>query len=162
MKKLLLVRHCKSGWDEDVFSDFDRKLTNQGIKDGKEMAAIISKNTPTVHKIITSSAKRALTTAKLFADAYSIDCEDITQDKGIYEMDAQYSQNLISRQDSDNDVILFVGHNPTIVSLAKKLTRQQVSFFDAGGVMLIEFDIEYWNDIITKPGRIIFYEAPLN
>ena len=37
MKKLYLIRHGKSSWDDDEISDFDRSLKNRGVKNAYEM-----------------------------------------------------------------------------------------------------------------------------
>ena len=72
MKTVYLIRHAKSEWGNPDIQDFDRSLSSRGMRDAPFMAAkfneIIHKQGLTVHKIISSSALRAKTTAGFFAE----------------------------------------------------------------------------------------------
>ena len=43
MKKLIIIRHCKSSWSDLNLNDFDRPLNNRGIQDGNLMSKELSK-----------------------------------------------------------------------------------------------------------------------
>ena len=66
VKTILLMRHGKSNWEEDV-SDFDRPLTARGKNDSPLMGKFLLKCKKTPFLIISSSAKRAKETAELLA-----------------------------------------------------------------------------------------------
>jgi phosphohistidine phosphatase len=74
MKKLTLIRHAKSDWDNDL-SDFDRPLNSRGKKEAPIMAKYVKDNLPKVDLIISSPATRAEETAIAFAkeNDYPID-----------------------------------------------------------------------------------------
>ena len=42
MKKLIIIRHCKSSWSDSSLSDFERPLNNRGINDGELMSEKLS------------------------------------------------------------------------------------------------------------------------
>ena len=49
MKKLFLIRHAKSSWENPDLSDFERPLNNRGIQNAPVMAKRFIKN-GTPHK----------------------------------------------------------------------------------------------------------------
>ena len=42
MRKLIIIRHCKSSWSNSSLSDFERPLNNRGLKDGELMSEKLS------------------------------------------------------------------------------------------------------------------------
>ena len=61
-----MIRHGKSDWGNPYQDDFDRALNHRGILDAKNMGDHL-KNYSNPDSIISSSAKRAITTAHLLA-----------------------------------------------------------------------------------------------
>lgn len=45
MKKLYLVRHAKSSWEDITLDDFDRPLNKRGEKDAPFMGKLLHKKT---------------------------------------------------------------------------------------------------------------------
>ena len=43
MKKLFLIRHAKSSWEDFNLDDFDRPLNNRGEKDAPFMGKLLKK-----------------------------------------------------------------------------------------------------------------------
>ena len=71
MKKIiLLVRHAKSGWNDASLSDLERKLTDRGKSDAKMMAKRLQKRSIEIDAFVSSPAKRASKTAKIFMKQY--------------------------------------------------------------------------------------------
>lgn len=161
MKHILLVRHAKSGWDDDIKADFDRRLTKQGNKDAAEMAALIHRNVPQIDHILSSSSVRAMATTQYFADAYNIDFANIVADIGLYEKNHLYARRLLASQNDTHNTILLVAHNPMITDLFMQLTSSLTFTLEACSVSYIEFPIQHWSEINDCRGKLIFTEAPL-
>ena len=70
MKTLLIIRHAKSGWDDPSLSDFNRTLTERGKSDAVMMAKRIKNNSIKIDAFVSSPAKRAKKTAKIFMKEY--------------------------------------------------------------------------------------------
>ncbi|HEY2727352.1 MAG TPA: histidine phosphatase family protein, partial [Parafilimonas sp.] len=86
VKSLLLVRHAKSSWEDIAQKDFDRPLNQRGKKDAPAMAKRIRKEKKLqLDAIISSPAKRALSTAKFFADEFDIKKKHIIEKPELYE-----------------------------------------------------------------------------
>ena len=43
MKKLIIIRHSKSSWDDPNLSDFDRPLNNRGNRNAEMMSLKLSR-----------------------------------------------------------------------------------------------------------------------
>lgn len=84
MKLLLLIRHAKSSWKDTRLDDHDRTLNKRGEHDAPFMATVLKKKHITTDLIITSTATRALLTAKIFAKELGYKKDHIIQDKGLY------------------------------------------------------------------------------
>ena len=91
MKRLTLLRHAKSSWKDLSLPDAMRPLNKRGKRsDAPEMGlALRPALTPTVdYLIVASPAKRALSTARLFAeDRRGIALDDIVVDDRVYAAD---------------------------------------------------------------------------
>jgi len=85
MKDLYLIRHAKSDWENISQTDFDRPLNKRGLKNAPFMAEILSKKLKSIDEIISSPAKRAISTAVFFAEEFNVDKKKIAQDERIYE-----------------------------------------------------------------------------
>ncbi|MBK9061174.1 MAG: histidine phosphatase family protein [Flavobacteriales bacterium] len=69
MRTLYIVRHAKSSWADPGMSDFDRPLNERGMHDAPMMAERFDGRLEPVDLLMSSPAKRALTTANFFAAA---------------------------------------------------------------------------------------------
>lgn len=145
MKTLYIARHAKSDWGQLGYSDFDRPLNEKGLGDAKAMADHLGILNIKVDSIITSSAKRALTTAKFYAEKILTDGELIEIDE-IYQAEEHDMLNLIKSLSDNYDFVMLVGHNPTFSFLVKLLSDQSVEM-SAGCVIKLEIDQDSWNKV---------------
>jgi phosphohistidine phosphatase len=67
MKRLFLVRHAKSSWDDPALLDRDRPLDGRGERDSVKMGKRLAERDARIDLILSSPAKRALATAEVFA-----------------------------------------------------------------------------------------------
>ena len=70
MKRLLLVRHGKSSWKDPELSDFDRPPNRRGKEDAPAMGRRLAERGWLPALIITSPAKRAVSTMKRIAEEF--------------------------------------------------------------------------------------------
>lgn len=158
MKTLYLVRHASSFIDSPTKKDIDRPLNYAGINEAEIMAKYLRKK-GRVDLIITSSAERAVTTAQIFAKYFFYPVAKIREETGIYSNTVTDSLIALGTCGDDVDHVLFVGHNPSITLLANELITEPLSSFRTAGIACIEFEIEKWNEIISK-GNLKFYSDP--
>lgn len=154
MRKLFLVRHAKSSWDQPGLRDFDRPLNNRGQHDAPRMAKVLKKMGIQPDLLVSSTANRALTTARFFAEGLGVPEADIVKKQDIYEAYPSVILRIISGlPDSANTVFLF-GHNPTFTDVANEFTEDYIDNVPTCGVVYIESSAATWADVYEGNTRV--------
>jgi len=116
--KLLFIRHSLAV-DRDEFEghDFDRPLSEKGIKRAKKFFKEIKKIYPHIDYIITSTAKRAFKTSEILKDFYP-HAKFIKTNKLLPGANIN---DLKSEINGKSGVIAVVGHEPDISEMIKDM-----------------------------------------
>ena len=112
MPVLMLMRHGKSCWDEPWDCDHDRPLAKRGVRAAGQVGRIVSEAGLEPQLVITSSAVRALTTARLASEAGSWSCPIETMDE-LYGGGVETVLTVVRGLSSSVERTMLVGHNPT-------------------------------------------------
>lgn len=155
MKKLLLIRHAKAG--SHNMTDFERPLTNSGIRDAEFMAHQLQKAGLIPQHILTSAALRTQTTANIIAQTLNVTHK--TADKAIYEAGTRTLLRIINYLPAEYNFVALVGHNPGISNILYELSGEMRDMPPAG-IALIEFDLDDWQLVHTDTGKLSWYSAP--
>ena len=124
MKTLFLIRHAKSSWDDTALPDKDRPLNDRGKRDAPKMGKRLAKRDVKPDLILSSPAKRALTTAEIIAKKLDYKLKDIVVDDRLYAGAVHDLLNVIHKLgDKPKRVILF-GHNPELTEFAHRLSSR--------------------------------------
>ena len=67
MKRLTLIRHAKSDWEYPELDDHDRPLNKRGLETAPKVGNYLMENDVNPDIMLSSTANRAITTAKLIA-----------------------------------------------------------------------------------------------
>src|SRR6478735_7572769 len=104
MKQLIIVRHAKSSWDNPLLADFDRPLNKRGETDAPRMGKRIKERKIIPDLVISSPAERALSTCKVFCNAFQFPVERIQIEKKLYHAsEEQIISVLKTVKDHPND-----------------------------------------------------------
>ena len=160
MKSLFLTRHAKSSWDHTGLSDIDRPLNRRGEKAAPLMAELIYKKKDIPDILISSPAKRAFSTAKVFAEIFGYIENDIIINNTIYGAGPYQLLDIVKDQENINHTIMLFGHNPTFTTFANMLSNENIFNVVTCGVVRIDFNIQNWIDIDYGSGDMIYYEYP--
>lgn len=160
MKKLYIVRHAKSSWDESEVSDHDRKLNERGNHDAPKMGELFRELGYIPDIIYSSSAKRALTTAKTISRKIGYPIEDIVVTHEIYDAMTSDLMKLINKVDDDNESLMLFGHNPSFTVLSNLLSDQYIDNIPTCGASVLELKVTSWNDVESDCGKLIAFEYP--
>ncbi|WP_316804515.1 SixA phosphatase family protein [Pedobacter nototheniae] len=160
MKQLLLVRHGKSDWGTAAQTDFDRPLNKRGKENAPEMAERLLKRGFKFDLMVSSPAKRALTTAKYFAEAYQT--ENIQLEKLIYEANTTTLLKIVNSFGEDTDTVIMFGHNPGFTDFANELSDANIYNIPTAGMVLISFPFESWKMVSRGTGEMVFFDYPKN
>jgi phosphohistidine phosphatase len=124
MTTLLVLRHGKAG--ESDLGDRERELTPRGRRDAKAIAKTIAHRKLSPERIISSSAARALETAKLVARELDFDgpLESLEE---LYLAEPERYLSAVARLGGEAERVLLVGHNPGLEQLVEHLTGGRVA-----------------------------------
>lgn len=160
MKKVYVVRHAKSSWDDASLRDFDRPLNNRGMRDLPDMGQRLSKLQVLPDLIISSPANRALTTAKGISHKIGYDFSNIQTEPDLYHAGAQTIREIISKVDDSIASVMIFGHNPGFTDLIARLSDLNLYNLPTCAVCGIELDISSWKEIINTRGKYFYYDYP--
>jgi phosphohistidine phosphatase len=161
MKQLFLIRHAKSSWKDTSISDFDRKLNPRGKKNAPEMGKRLKKRNFIPDLIISSPAKRAISTAKLVAKELGIDPKDIRIEPKLYEASYEGFLSVIHSIEEQFNNVFVVGHNPSITEVMNELGDHRINNASTCSVMGIGFNAQHWNEIVYR-GSTFYFDFPKN
>ena len=159
MKKLILIRHAKSAWNNPWLADHDRPLGERGIKDAPKMAKRLKKRKLIPEIILSSTAIRAAETAKITAAELNFPCEEICYEKKLYHASPQTILKYIHLQKDSKNTLLLVGHNPGLNELISYLGVPLENLPTAGQVAFT-LKSDHWNELTPENIQIWFVDYP--
>src|SRR5258708_2379031 len=124
MKTLFLIRHAKSSWDDTALPDKDRPLDDRGRRDAPKMGKRLAKRDVKPDLILSSPARRALTTAEVIAEKLDYKLKDIVVDNRLYAGGADDLLNVIHELRDKLERVMLFGHNPEFTELAHRLSSK--------------------------------------
>ena len=159
MKKIILVRHAESSFSSFQISDFDRPLSENGILESNLISSKLKENKISIDYFISSSANRALSTAKIFAENLNFNFLNIVVNDNIYNASISHLIDIISTIPNNfNEVIVF-GHNPSLHKLSQNLTNSIIYEFPTCSAFCIKFDVEDWSDLNNGQKDFFLYPS---
>ncbi len=155
MRTLYLIRHAKSSWGNPGLRDHDRPLNERGLHDAPKMAQLIAAQGVNPDMLVSSTAKRALSTALFFAEAFKMEPGAIQREPRIYEAFPQEILRLISElPDSATTVFLF-GHNPTFTEVANHFIENDfIENVPTCGIVKINSTASSWNSLYEGNSKV--------
>jgi len=153
MVNLLVMRHAKSDWELSQ-SDFDRTLNERGKKDAPLMGKLLKKMDLVPQIILSSTAKRAKSTALLVAAEANYK-QEIVWKQSFYLCSTQEIINEIRKLDNAIELAMVVAHNDTMENLVSELTSNGTLkvIMSTASIALISFYCK-WNEIGINTGTL--------
>ncbi|QDO89610.1 histidine phosphatase family protein [Ornithinimicrobium ciconiae] len=125
-KRLLLVRHAKT---EQVPGkvDHDRELLPRGVADARAGGAWIVEHELVPHLVLCSTATRAQQTWQEMAEGGRLRDVEVWSDRRIYNAYPEEILDPIREVPEDTQVLMVVGHAPSIPALGEVLADETTS-----------------------------------
>jgi phosphohistidine phosphatase len=166
-KRLILLRHAKSSWDDPSLADFDRPLSNRGRKAAPLVGAYLGRHGLVPGLVLTSSARRTVETLDLVSAGWQTK-PTVRKLKSLYLAMPREMLRRVQAIGHEPDCVMLVGHNPGIADLANWLCShgkadQRAGLarkFPTGAIAAIEFDVEDWGDVDAETGHLIDFATP--
>lgn len=162
MKTLYIIRHAKSSWDGSAVDDLDRPLNERGKLDAPRMGKRLKEKDIHPDIMLSSPAKRALSTGRRIAKILKYPKEAIATDRRLYHADEETILSVVQElKDKFNNVILF-SHNPGLTDFVNTLINGEFDIDNVPtcGVVAFQFDVDSWKDITWGKGKMLFFDYP--
>ena len=160
MKTLTILRHAKSSWGDDSLVDHERPLNSRGKRDAPVMAARIAREGIRPSLILSSSAKRAWSTAKEVARELSYPAEFLQRERDLYHAGVSRLLDVLAKQDVGFNNILLVGHNPGLTDFANYLVPDLTDNIPTCGYASVNIDVDDWNLKDARSVELLSYDYP--
>lgn len=166
-KRLILLRHAKSAWDNQDVADFERPLSSRGRKAAPVVGAYLARKNCLPELVLCSSAKRAAETLDLVMAGWPRQ-PVVRKLKNLYHAMPREMLKRVQGTGNEHGTVMLVGHNPGIADLANWLShdgdpagRAALSRkFPTAAVAVIDFDVEDWRDVEAETGRLVDFATP--
>jgi phosphohistidine phosphatase len=163
LKRLLLIRHAKSSWDDPALADHERPLAPRGQKAAERIAQHLGGSEATIDLVLCSSSRRTRETLEHLSSAFG-DAEVHVED-GLYGASAG---DLLDRLHEVADAVggvAVIAHNPGIQDLTIELARdgrhvgRALKKFPTAAVAVLEFDAT-WSELADGRARLVDFTVP--
>jgi phosphohistidine phosphatase len=162
MKTLLLIRHAKSSWDDPKLSDFERTLTERGKSDAKMMAKRIKDKSIEIKFFVSSPAKRAKKTAKIFMKEFDEKEKNLLLFPSLYEGSVQNFYDAVEGLDQKEDKVALFAHNPGISDFVNSLDCSPVYNMPTCAVFALKIKTKDWKEFREAEKEFLFFDYPKN
>jgi phosphohistidine phosphatase len=163
MKRLIVVRHAKSSWDEPSMKDFNRPLSKRGEKDAPRMAKRLREKDVHPNVVLTSTAVRAAATCEKFCEVLKFPAAQIQHEKKLYHASEENLFEILKTvKDSkdDEEVVMLFGHNPGLTEFVNTLLDEDIENVPTCGIVSCEVKISKWQDIHPGCGDLEYFDYP--
>lgn len=158
MKRLHLLRHAKSAWNDAALDDHDRPLAPRGRSAAKALALRLAQRRIHPQLVICSTATRARQTLSLIADA--VEEAQTVYEPRLYHASLEALRHRVSELPDDCDEVLMVGHNPGLQDLAVDLAepgplRDRIAVkLPTGALVTITGMVDTWDELSAGRGTL--------
>lgn len=159
MKELFIIRHAKSSWSNFQERDFDRPLNERGRVAAPEMGERLVKGGITPNAIVSSPAKRAITTARLIAGEFERQIQIIEEPK-LYHASPLLLLDIVNGLPDKFEKVFLVGHNPGLTDFSEYLSDAQLGSLPTAAVVGIRFEIDSWSLVSGSTGDFFLFDYP--
>ncbi|MCP1468951.1 phosphohistidine phosphatase [Sphingobium sp. OAS761] len=168
MKRLTLLRHAKSDWDDPVARDFDRPLNRRGEKAARTMGEFAARKQMRFDALIASPAVRVVQTLETFFDGFGTTLEP-RWDRRIYLASSPTLFDVLRDLPDSADSVLMAGHNPGLEELILDLVpddgasslREDVEVkFPTASIAVMELGIDHWSEVRENAATLASFTRP--
>jgi len=162
MRRLILMRHAKSDWDDPSLSDHDRPLNSRGRKAARALGRWLREQDLIPDTALISTATRTRETWEGLVSDWSSPPE-ATFLRELYH--AEPDAMLAVLRKAETPTLLLLGHNPGLAELAHLLVAEapdhpKFARYPTGATLVADFDTEGWGEIRPGAARTIAFVVP--
>lgn len=157
MRRLHLLRHAKSSWDDPDLADSDRPLAPRGRKATGRIAKWAREHDIRPKLVVASSAARARET--LSAVLPGLGEPEVWVEDALYGAGSDSLLERVQALPDEAEEAMLVGHNPGLADLLLLLAEpgalreRAAAKVPTGALATLDADVERWSDV--RPGRAV-------
>lgn len=164
MKRLGLLRHAKSDWDDMSTRDFDRGLNARGRRGAALMGEHIRSSDYSFDILLASPAERVKKTLESAELGLSP-----RFDQRLYLSSADTMIDVIQEKAGEADAVMICAHNPGLQEMLLRLIApaNENALFDEASVKfptaafaVIELAIDSWAELGGEDGTLVHFTRP--
>lgn len=156
MKRLILMRHAKSGWDDPLLDDHDRPLNQRGRLASVLMGTFLAEAGLAPDLALISSARRTQETWERMALGRP---SQVKPD--LYLAGPLAIINAAQAADDSAGTVLILGHQPGMEDAANRFCAEGLlDGYPTAKITVIGFDVSKWRDLSFSTGRILQEASP--
>jgi phosphohistidine phosphatase len=168
MKRLCLLRHAKSGWDEPAARDFDRALNARGRRGARTMGRFLRDEKIAFDRVVASPAVRVVETLDALGEGYG----EALAPQFVPRLYLAAAATLLDQIHETPDAVgslLLSGHNPGMEELVLLLANAREGEalrlsveekFPTAAFVELDFDVAHWADVAAGGGRLARFVRP--
>jgi phosphohistidine phosphatase len=162
MKRLTILRHAKSSWDQPEGGDFDRPLNDRGRSAAVRMGRELKQRGVRFDVVLASPATRVRETLDRLAKGYGEFDAEIRFEQSLYLADAATLLDQVKALRDDVEAPLLVGHNPGLQRLILLLAAEDdkarrklvAEKYPTAALAVIELPAARWSAIKWRGGTL--------
>ncbi len=161
LRRLIMIRHAKSGWGNPLQSDFDRPLNERGRLEAPEMGKRLKELNIIPDLVICSTAKRTRQTAKKIASAVGYDLEHVLWEEKLYHCIPSVFEEVMHEVSEQVKTLFIIAHNPGITEFVNQLSPEfKLDSMPTCGMAGVSFESDEWNNFLLVERKVILFEQP--
>lgn len=160
-RRLILMRHAKSSWDDPRLADHDRTLNSRGIRACALIGKWLAENGYQPDEALVSSASRTQETwtrvAGLLAPVPA------RSEIRLYHADPAIMLKVL--QGATGPTVAMVGHNPGIAEFAARMLRlapdhAEFRRYPTAATLVADFPVDDWAELRPASGQMVDFIIP--
>ncbi len=167
MKRLSLLRHAKSSWDDPVERDYDRPLNGRGRRAARRMGEFLRDEGFAFDAILASPALRIRQTLEGVEEGLGRKL-DVAWDKRIYMASGATLLGVVQEVADNVGHLLLVGHNPGLEDLCLDASAGHGSEhrdaaevkYPTASFATLRFPAERWADVGEGMADVVTFVRP--
>ncbi|MEO1492197.1 MAG: histidine phosphatase family protein [Pseudomonadota bacterium] len=167
MKKVILLRHAKSSWDNPDLDDHDRPLNKRGKAAAPVIGAWLAAKKYRPDVVLCSSSERTTQTISGLKNALP-DLPEPVVERELYHASPAAMRQRLAELPADCDTVLLVGHQPGLGAFTRKLAdgregrrcKRAYEHFPTAAAAVLELDVEDWGELDYASARFVDFAKP--
>ena len=161
-KRLILIRHAKSAWDDPLLPDHDRPLNARGLAAARDLGQWLASRGYVPGEVLCSDALRTRATWEGIAPALP-DAPEPMLKPTLYHAGSDVMLAVLRHATAET--VCMIGHNPGIAEFAHRLVKHrplntEFQKYPTGATLVADFGQIDWSDVGYEMAEPVDFIVP--